>query len=292
MKSQHWYEAVTKCEQQGKAYVLATVMGAAGSVPRDQGSKMVITDDSQYDTLGGGHLEYKVVQHARELLAGQTTGNYVEHFPLGASLGQCCGGSVSVLFESFAVKGLNLTVFGAGHVAKALMTILSQLPGKIRWVDSRQDMFTGSEYSNIESICIDNPVDMIADLPENSQVLILTHNHQLDFELVERALKRHDFSYVGCIGSQTKAQRFQMRLQHRGFSDVDIANMICPVGDMSISGKLPMEVAVSISSQLIKHLEQFKVQHTKKQGVSWKTIKQELIDGKVQSNEPNKLDSK
>lgn len=290
MKTQHWYDAVVKCEQQGKAYVLATVMGAAGSVPRDQGSKMVITEDSQYDTLGGGHLEYKVVQHAQALLAEQSSGNYVEHFPLGASLGQCCGGSVSVLFESFVVKGLNLTVFGAGHVAKALMAILSQLPGKIRWVDSRADMFAGHQYPNVDNIHTSEPVDIIKTLPTNSQVLVLTHNHQLDFELIEHALKRDYFSFVGCIGSQTKAQRFEMRLEHKGFSDEQIKTLICPVGDVSIPGKLPMEVAVSISAQLIKHLDQFKTTQNKRQGVSWQTIKQELLPNKVQASMPNKVE--
>ncbi|MFY0700630.1 MAG: xanthine dehydrogenase accessory protein XdhC [Bermanella sp.] len=290
MKTQHWYDAVVKCEQQGKAYVLATVMGAAGSVPRDQGSKMVITDSDQYDTLGGGHLEYKVVQHAQALLAEQASGNYVEHFPLGASLGQCCGGSVSVLFESFAVKGLNLTVFGAGHVAKALMAILSQLPGKVRWVDSREEMFAGHQYPSIENIHTSEPVDIIKTLPTNSQVLVLTHNHQLDFELIEHALKRNDFSFVGCIGSDTKAQRFQMRLAHKGFSEDHITNMICPVGDVSIPGKLPMEVAVSISAQLIKHLEQFKPTQNKRQGVSWQNIKQELLPEKAKASVPNKVE--
>lgn len=290
MKTQHWYDAVVKCEQQGIAYVLATVMGAAGSVPRDQGSKMVITANSQYDTLGGGHLEYKVVQHAQQLLAEQQAGNFIEHFPLGASLGQCCGGSVSVLLESFAVKGLNLTVFGAGHVAKALMSILSQMPGKIRWIDNREDMFPSQQYDNVQMTLSDDPVAEIKSLPVKSQVLILTHNHQLDFELVEQALKRGDLSYVGCIGSQTKAQRFQMRLQHKGFDEASIENMICPVGDTRIPGKLPIEVAVSISAQLIQHLDQFKHEQSQRQGVSWKTIKQDLVKGKVVSSMPNKVE--
>ena len=266
MKTQHWYEAVVKCEQQGSAYVLATVMGAAGSVPRDQGSKMVISAEQQYDTLGGGHLEYKVVQHAQQLLADQSIGNYIEHFPLGASLGQCCGGSVSVLFESFAAKGMNLTVFGAGHVAQALMSILSQLPGTVRWVD------------------------IMRSLPQNSQVLILTHNHQLDYELAECALKRGDLSYVGCIGSDTKAQRFKMRLEHKGLNQDQIEKFICPVGDTSITGKLPMEVAVSISAQLIKHLAQHKHEKNTRQGVSWKSIKQDLVKGAVQTSLPNKVE--
>ena len=289
MRSQHWYDAVVMCEQQGQAYVLATVMGAAGSVPRDQGSKMVITAEQQYDTLGGGHLEYKVVQHAQKLLADQSSGNFVEHFPLGASLGQCCGGSVSVLFENFVAKGLNLTVFGAGHVAKALMNILSQLPGKVRWVDSRENMFPIEQYHNIEVIHSEHPVDVMQGVPTGSQVLILTHNHQLDFDLVECALKRSDLTYVGCIGSDTKAQRFEMRLQHRGFDEKTIEQLICPVGDINIPGKLPMEVAVSISAQLIKHMAQGTVVESARQGVSWQAIKQELIKGPVISAQPNKV---
>ncbi|MFY0639867.1 MAG: xanthine dehydrogenase accessory protein XdhC [Bermanella sp.] len=290
MKTQHWYDAVVKCEQQGNAYVLATVMGAAGSVPRDQGSKMVITADQQYDTLGGGHLEYKVVQHAQQLLADQSIGNYIEHFPLGASLGQCCGGSVSVLFESFAMKGMNLTVFGAGHVAKALMNILSQLPGTVRWVDSRDGMFPDESFQNVEMIKTDYPVDVMQSVAPNSQVLILTHNHQLDYELAECALKRGDLSYVGCIGSDTKAQRFKMRLEHKGLNQEQIQGFICPVGDTSITGKLPMEVAVSISAQLIKHLAQHKHEKNIRQGVSWKSIKQDLVKGSVQSSLPNKVE--
>lgn len=290
MKIHNWYDAVVMCEQQGEAYVLATVMGAAGSVPRDQGSKMVITSDKQYDTLGGGHLEFNVIQHGQQLLAEQSTGNFVEHFPLGASLGQCCGGSVSVLFESFAEKGMNLTVFGAGHVANALMSILWQMPGKIRWVDSRKHMLAENQYQKIEMIHTQEPVDIIQTLPVNSQILVLTHNHQLDFELVKHALERDVFSYIGCIGSQTKAQRFQLRLKHKGFDENAIAKINCPVGDTSIPGKLPIQVAVSITAQLMKHLDVHN-KRIKKQGVSWQRIKQDLLTDNVQANKPNKIQS-
>lgn len=277
MKTQHWYDAVVKCEQQGNAYVLATVMGAAGSVPRDQGSKMVITANHEFDTLGGGHLEFKVMHKARELIAANEVGNRVEHFPLGASLGQCCGGSVTVLLESFVQKGMHLTVFGAGHVAKSLMKILGDLPGKVNWVDNRENMFPEAENlpANVNVHLMEDPVAMIDTLPMNSQILVLTHNHQLDYQLVEAALKKGEFSFVGCIGSDTKAQRFQMRLQHKGLSETQIAQMICPVGELDIPGKLPMQVAVSMSAQLIKHLDSGKAKPLR-QGVSWKSIKTEL----------------
>ena len=275
MKFSKWYEAVQACEQQGMPYVIATVLGAAGSIPRDQGSKMVITASDEFDTLGGGHLEFSVTQKARDLMAGGVAGNQVEHFPLGATLGQCCGGSVTVLMESFVQQGMNLTVFGAGHVAKSLMTILGGLPGQVRWVDSRSEMFPESVPSNVQVLNLEHPQDIIEILPANSQILILTHNHQLDFDLVELAVKRGDFSYLGCIGSDTKAERFQMRLKHRGFNEEQVDSLICPVGNQDIPGKLPMEVAVSMCGELIAHLHQYD-EKVLRQGVSWKQMKSKM----------------
>lgn len=275
MKFSKWYEAVTECEKQGMPYVIATVLGAAGSIPRDQGSKMVITASDEFDTLGGGHLEFSVTQKARDLMATGEAGNQVEHFPLGATLGQCCGGSVTVLMESFVQQGLNLTVFGAGHVAKSLITILGGLPGQVRWVDSRSEMFPETVPGNVQVLNMEHPQDIIETLPANSQILILTHNHQLDFDLVELAVKRGDFSYLGCIGSDTKAERFQMRLKHRGFNEEQVDSLICPVGNQDIPGKLPMEVAVSMCGELIAHLHQYD-EKVLRQGVSWKQMKSKM----------------
>jgi xanthine dehydrogenase accessory factor len=270
-----WFDAIQYCEQNGLRYVIATVLGAAGSIPRDQGSKMVITADTNFDSLGGGHLEFSVMNKAREMIASGQAGNHIEHFPLGASLGQCCGGSVTVLMESFIQQGLNLTVFGAGHVAKALMKILADLPGQVRWIDSRADQFPTEIASNIKKCIEEYPVDIINTLPKGSQLLILTHNHQLDFDLVEAALKREDFSFIGCIGSQTKAERFKMRLRHKNFSQQQIESVICPVGMLDIPGKLPMEVAVSMAAQLITFQHQGE-QKILRQGISWKDIKKEI----------------
>jgi len=209
------------------------------------------------------------------MMANGQVGNHIEHFPLGASLGQCCGGSVTVLMESFIQQGLNLTVFGAGHVAKALMNILVSLPGQIRWVDSRAGQFPTDIDSNIKKCVEEFPVDIINTLPKGSQLLILTHNHQLDFELVEAALKREDFTFIGCIGSQTKSERFQLRLRHKNFTQQQIDKVICPVGMPDIPGKLPMEVAVSMAAQLIAFQHQGE-QKELRQGISWKNIKKEI----------------
>jgi xanthine dehydrogenase accessory factor len=91
--------------------VLVTVASASGSVPRDAGAKMLVTQTAQFDTIGGGHLELKAADIARTLLAqaggGATSGTapppagapVLQRMALGPSLGQCCGGVVHLLFE-------------------------------------------------------------------------------------------------------------------------------------------------------------------------------------------------
>ncbi|MCE3263308.1 MAG: xdhC [Pseudoduganella sp.] len=81
----------------GEPAVLVTVARAEGSVPRAAGTHMLVTAHGQQDTIGGGHLEHRALDIARAMLDG--TQPRLERFPLGPSLGQCCGGVVWLLFE-------------------------------------------------------------------------------------------------------------------------------------------------------------------------------------------------
>jgi xanthine dehydrogenase accessory factor len=78
--------------------VLVTVVAAKGSVPRVPGTRMLVTTDAIHGTIGGGHLEFKAIDIARNLLTTRGTAA-LHRFPLGASLGQCCGGLAQLLFE-------------------------------------------------------------------------------------------------------------------------------------------------------------------------------------------------
>ncbi|WP_028100846.1 xanthine dehydrogenase accessory protein XdhC [Pseudoduganella violaceinigra] len=84
----------------GEPAVLVTVARAEGSVPRAAGTHMLVTAGGQFDTVGGGHLEHKALAIARDMMAARRPAfPYIERFPLGPSLGQCCGGVVWLLFE-------------------------------------------------------------------------------------------------------------------------------------------------------------------------------------------------
>jgi len=273
-----WYEAVNHFAATGSPCVVVTVIGARGSTPRDSGTKMVVGSEQSYCTIGGGHLELKAIEVAREMLKDDCMGQKVEHFPLGAKLGQCCGGGVTLLFESLAGRELDIALFGAGHVGKALAGILQELPCKLHWVDSRANEFPKITASNIVKTVIDEPCDVVSKIPAGSYFIVMTHQHALDFAITEAILKRNDARYVGLIGSTTKWRQFQMRFEHRQYPPEFYSAVRCPAGLQTVPGKSPIEVAVSIAAEIIADYNQNKSDRPMQQGISWKLLKKYLTN--------------
>jgi xanthine dehydrogenase accessory factor len=83
----------------GEPAVLVTVAGIRGSSPREIGAKMIVTAGETIGTIGGGQLEYQATRIAVGMLGEEVLS--LRSFPLGPSLGQCCGGVVEILFEPF-----------------------------------------------------------------------------------------------------------------------------------------------------------------------------------------------
>ncbi|WP_407315972.1 xanthine dehydrogenase accessory protein XdhC [Pseudomonas sp. nanlin1] len=247
----NWISALADLQQRGEASVLVTIIEDRGSTPRNAGSKMVVSASALYDTIGGGHLEYKALHIAREMLASGSQQTRLERFSLGASLGQCCGGATVLLFEPMGHVQAQITVFGAGHVARALVPLLASLPCRVRWVDSREQEFPALIPPGVTRVDSDDPLEEVERLPTGSYCLVMTHNHQLDLELTAAILKRNDFTWFGLIGSNTKRMKFEHRLRDRGLAPGVIQRMRCPMGLAEVKGKLPIEIAVSIAAEII-----------------------------------------
>lgn len=284
-----WIDALGNLQQTGQAGVLVTILGSAGSAPRKSGSKMVVTADQSFDTIGGGQLEFLLIQKARELLLNNHSEPVLEHFPLGPKLGQCCGGSVSVLLEPIAACGFRIALFGAGHVGHALVNVLAPLDCQITWIDSRSELFPEEVPANVQICASEQPELEVKNLPENTFVLVVTHNHQLDCAITEATLKKGQSRWLGVIGSETKAKRFRQRLEHRGtFSQSQIDHLRCPVGLESVGGRKPAEIAIAIAAEILAVQNGVRGKKSRKrEGVSWKNLKTSLneLTGAIKDNQ-------
>lgn len=251
MSSIAWIDALADLQRQGEPCVLVTIIEERGSTPRDAGSKMVVARERLYDTIGGGHLEYKAQQIAVQMLDAGSREPRLERFALGASLGQCCGGATLLLFEPIGEPQAHIAVFGAGHVGRALVPLLASLPCRVRWIDSRESEFPKPLPAGVEQAVNDDPLEEAQAMPAGSYFIVMTHDHQLDLELSEAILRRGDFAYFGLIGSRSKRARFEHRLLARGIAAASLARMRCPLGLAEVKGKLPSEIAVSIAGEII-----------------------------------------
>src|ERR1700751_2384346 len=95
-----WARIRETIERHGKAGLLS-IVGAAGSVPRETGARIVLQPDGGfYGTIGGGR-QYEALAAARAALAAGRGAAAIRDWPLGPNLGQCCGGAVKTLTETF-----------------------------------------------------------------------------------------------------------------------------------------------------------------------------------------------
>ena len=341
-----WISFLLNAKARNETAIVITVASTKGSVPREAGTKMVVTAREVHGTIGGGHLEFKAIAIARGMI-GADGPRALHRFPLGATLGQCCGGVVNLLFEpvpadagwverlasriasgkecflvtpvtgdarvgkmildtgndAWSIAGgslgsrirddeareiaqtmrrasqvtllktlpanasdpeqtcffdllrttdFHIVLFGAGHVGRALVKVLSELDCTITWVDSREDTFPIEVAGNVKLICTDVPETEIDAARPGSYFLVMTHSHALDQTLSEQILRRLDFAYFGLIGSQSKRRQFERRLLDRGISTAQLAQMHCPIGAAGIAGKEPATIAIAVAAEILQ----------------------------------------
>ena len=253
---------------EGRAAVVVEVTQALGSAPRGAGTRMLVSAGEAIGTVGGGHLELKAIARAREMLRTRELAPHTEHYPLGPALGQCCGGAVTLAYHALDTPALarwpaaaplfHLQLYGAGHVGRAIATLLATLDASVDWIDEREEEFPATTNlgtpwpDHIRRVCVDAVEAEVRQAPAGAFYLVLTHNHDLDLRITEAILRRGDFGHLGLIGSKTKRQRFIHRFEQRGIDPQAVARMTCPIGVAGISGKEPELIAVAVVAQLLQ----------------------------------------
>ncbi|USG62274.1 xanthine dehydrogenase accessory protein XdhC [Sneathiella marina] len=155
------------------------------------------------------------------------------------------------LVQSMSSSEFHVTLFGAGHVGKAVVAALAPLPCTITWVDERAHEFPAAIPDNVVKRVTSSATAEVLASPAGGYFLVMTHSHQLDLEICEAVLSEAGESYLGLIGSATKKRKFEKRLAVRGLSKDDIARITCPIGLNELGGKRPAEIALSVAVEIL-----------------------------------------
>ena len=154
------------------------------------------------------------------------------------------------MVEPMSLPRRELWIWGAGHVGRALVAVLSPLPDlAITWIDTARARFPDQIPEGVTPLWAENPADLAAHAPPQAEHLILTYSHALDLELCHRLLAR-GAAAIGLIGSETKWARFRSRLAALGHSPGQITRIRCPIGDKQL-GKHPQAIALGVATALI-----------------------------------------
>lgn len=263
MNDAGFYEQLVALERERAAFVLVVLTESLGSTPQDTGAKMLVTAAGLHTgTVGGGKVEAKAIGIAQEMLADAAAAPRLVNWALKGDVGMTCGGSVKLYFEPHAGGGNGATwpiwIFGAGHVAQAVVSALVPLDCQLTVVDPRREWLDKLPRGrNVRYLEAAEPADLVPTMPDRAFLVCLGKGHAADRPVLQRALAERNFPFVGVIGSDSKAKVLQKELVAAGLPANRAKEFHCPVG-LPFGNNDPHEIALSIAAQLLTERDRLK----------------------------------
>jgi len=246
----NYYRHLSDLLANNKSGWSVTVTKVLGSSPGSLGQKMLIEKDNEEisGTVGGGNLEYQIINTIRNQQPKKFL-NLSYTLSQQEELGMVCGGDIEMIVEPINIRE-RVIIFGAGHCAQALASILTNLNFDMLIYDDRDKWLNPDYYpENTKFINADfNHITKNIEINAEDYLIVMTYGHEFD-NIVTEQLISLNWKYLGIMGSKSKAIELK---NHLSISySLEMINMIsCPIG-MPIKSHTPYEIAISIAGELI-----------------------------------------
>ena len=248
---------IEKLQVANVPFCLVTMVDGKGSIPQIIGAKAIFTGDGLHiGTVGGGRMEVKCQEKAKELLNGDSSEkNFFARWNIQKDINMTCGGEVAFYFEVFRPEiDWNIVIFGAGHVSQKLCRFLSELECRVLCIDTRQEWLDKLPDSDrLEAFHVNDFEDGVERIQPTDTVILMTMGHSSDVPVLKgiQAVGL-DLPFLGMIGSESKARIVRKEMLKVRISEPFIDSIVCPIGDQDVGDNTPPEIAVSIVSQLLR----------------------------------------
>jgi len=251
------FEEIVRLRREGTPAAMATIVGTRGSTPGQETMRLLVLEDGTFlGTVGGGCLEAEVYDAAREVIRDETPRTLkfrLTRFESPDS-GLLCGGEVTIFVEPITTP--RLTVFGGGHVSKALVKIATMAGFGVEVADDRATYACRTRFPEARRVICQSYVDAVADMPigASSYAVIVTRGHKEDGVVLEALARRWEqgsrLKFLGMIGSRTKRGVLFRHLREAGVPEAFLATVRSPVG-LCLGARSHEEIAVAVVGELI-----------------------------------------
>ena len=251
-------ERIAELKSQGRTFCIITIVDSEGATPRKAGARAILfSDKSSQGTVGGGSIEVEAFKVALEVI--KSGKSLLKKFQLdkleeGA---MTCGGSMTLFFEP-VLPARSLTIFGGGHVGRALSRVVSEAGWRIKVVDEREGIFEKKYFPERAELICENYLNYIKKQKycANDWLVIVTPQHEHD-EIVLGAIINFPAKYIGMMGSPQKVKQVMTSLKQKGITEQLLKKVHAPIG-LNIGTETPGEIAVAIVGEMLAELHEIK----------------------------------
>lgn len=245
-------QAYQSIKTDGIDMCIVTLVNARGSIPQNIGARMIVSQNQiLFGTIGGGKLEAKAFEVAKDLIQNFNATNLVT-WNLQKDVGMTCGGEVTLFFEPHVHKNIwEIAIFGAGHVSQELVRTMQRLDCSLTVYDNRKE-WLDKLPKDTKRVYSEDLKSEVEKLSNHTFVVIMTMGHSTDLPILAEVLKTKNLPYLGVIGSKSKRNTLLKGLLELKVAEEVRENFICPMGE-PFGSNSPCEIAISICAQLIKY---------------------------------------
>ena len=236
-----------------KPVVLATVVATKRSVPRRAGTKMLVYGDGSLSgTVGGGAMESRVIDAARQSMRTGTT-QLLTYELLDPDRGDpgVCGGEVQVYLEPY-MPPHTVFVVGAGHVGRTVVDLAHWLGYRTVITDDRDELVAEEHLPNADVMISGSVEEALAkeQITENTSVVVVSRDIGIDADAIPKLLKT-PARYIGVMGSHRRWRTVRSQLEEEGIPNSDLDRLHVPIG-IELGAETLEEIAVSIMAEVIR----------------------------------------